>query len=220
MSRILPVEFFARPTLAVARDLLGATLVHESPEGCCAGIVVETEAYIGEGDPACHAVHGLTPFTAHLFGPPGTAYVYRSHGLHWCFNAVTEAEGIGCAVLVRAVEPIAGIELMRARRGDVPDRDLARGPGRLCQAFGIGPGHSGHAIVAPPLYFLAPERTPDRVLATPRVGITRGTDLPWRFVIAGSRFVSGRVPHPEQAACFAQPYNGREQRRQRAGVRS
>jgi DNA-3-methyladenine glycosylase len=156
------------------------------------GRIVETEAYLGPHDPACHAVAGLTPRTRDLHGPPGIGYVYRIYGMHWCFNAVTEAAGVGAAVLVRAVEPVAGIELMRERRSRARrDRDLTNGPGKLCAALGITGAMSGLPLDQPPI--LLRRGTPvrdDELFVTPRIGITRAADWPLRYCLLASEFVS------------------------------
>jgi DNA-3-methyladenine glycosylase len=188
-------EFFERPVLEVARDLVGCTVRH----GDTAGVIVETEAY-HDSEPACHAYVGLTPRTATLFGPPGRAYVYRSYGVHAMLNAVSEADGIGAAVLVRALEPVAGLDAMRARRGLERLEDLCSGPGRLTQALGIGLDLNGSDLSTGPIRLQPRSRTwRERVLATaPRVGITKAVELPWRFSAEGSRFVSR--PRPRASA--------------------
>ena len=182
--------FYDRPVLQVARELVGCLVTH----GGCSGVIVETEAY-HDSEPACHAFVGLTPRTRTLFGPPGLAYVYRSYGIHALLNAVTEPEGVGAAVLIRALEPLDGIEQMRARRGVGPIRALCSGPGKLTQALGIGLEHNGidldHGevvIVPAPVAWRGVPVAVDR-----RVGITRAVDLPWRFCAAGSRFLSRPV---------------------------
>jgi DNA-3-methyladenine glycosylase len=157
-----------------------------------AGRIVETEAYVGPEDPASHAAAriGRTRRNEPMFGPPGTAYVFRSYGVHWCLNAVTDRTDHPGAVLIRALEPVWGLQAMRSRRGS-RDRDLARGPGRLAQALGVTDALNGHALDAPPLEFLdAPALPPDRVAAGPRIGISRAADWPLRFTEAGSRWLS------------------------------
>ncbi|HEY8475248.1 MAG TPA: DNA-3-methyladenine glycosylase [Chloroflexota bacterium] len=190
---ILDEAFFRRPTLVVARDLIGATLVHETPDGVVAGVIVETEAY-PVGDPASHAFRGRTARNAAMFGPPGRAYVYRCYGVHWCFNVVTEDEGVGAGVLVRALQPLWGLASMRARRGEVPDRDLCRGPGRLTRALGIDDRHDGWDLMgSTPLRLVGPiPQLP--VVAAPRVGIRAAREAPYRFLVVGSPYVS--VPPP------------------------
>ncbi|HEX9039367.1 MAG TPA: DNA-3-methyladenine glycosylase [Ktedonobacterales bacterium] len=198
----LPRAYYARPTLEVARDLLGKTLWRRTADGLVGGLIVETEAYVAAVDPAAHAYRGKTPRNASMFAPPGTAYVYRSYGIHYCLNVVTEDEGVAAAVLLRAIHPTTGLELMRARRGPAtPDRDLARGPGRLCQALALTNADDGASLLGSDLWISA-TRTAAltallppvfRVAATPRIGITQATDWPWRFVIAGDPFVSARA---------------------------
>ena len=190
-GRTLPRRFYARETLAVTRHLLGAVLVHETPEGTAAGRIVELEAYVGEEDAACHAAAGLTPRTDPLYGPPGRAYVYFIYGMHWCFNAVTRPAGLPSAVVVRALEPLEGLELMRARRGDRPDRELARGPGRLARALAIGPDQNRADLTRGPLVIRAGEPVPEaRVAWGPRIGIRAAAELPYRAWIRGSPWVS------------------------------
>jgi DNA-3-methyladenine glycosylase len=185
--------FYERPVVEVARDLVGCVVRH----GETAGVIVETEAY-HNSEPACHAFVGLTPRTRTLFGPAGLAYMYRSYGIHAMLNAVSEAEGVGAAVLVRAVEPLDGVELMRARRGLDRAEDLCSGPGKLTQALGIGLEFNeidlaqGPVVISPPL---AAWRDLD-VSTGPRIGISRATELPWRFWAARSRFVSRGVVRP------------------------
>jgi DNA-3-methyladenine glycosylase len=192
LGRPLPPAFYDRDTEVVARELLGAVLVCESLDGRAAGRIVETEAYLGEHDPACHAAVGETARTRWLYGPPGTAYVYFIYGAHWCFNAVTRAVGLPSAVLVRALEPVQGADLMRARRGTPRhDRDLANGPGKLCAALGVTGEHNGLALDQPPLCIRADMTIPDEeVLVTPRIGITRAADWPLRWVVKGSAYAS------------------------------
>ena len=185
--------FYDRPTLEVAHDLIGCTLTH----GATAGVIVETEAYHMD-EPACHAYAGLTPRTATLFGPPGRAYVYRSYGVHALVNAVTEPEGVGAAVLIRALEPTVGLDLMRARRGRDAVGDLCSGPGKLTQALGIDVDLSGTDLARGPIV-IGP-RTPgweerETVVST-RIGITKAVELPWRVSVAASRYVSRPWPRP------------------------
>jgi DNA-3-methyladenine glycosylase len=184
--------WYERPVLEVARDLVGCTLGH----GDSAGVIVETEAY-HFSEPACHAYAGVTPRTEGLWGPPGVAYVYRSYGIHALFNAVCEPEGVGAAVLVRALEPTEGIELMRDRRGPVADRDLCNGPGKLTQALGIGLDLDGTTLLGGPIT-LGPRpagwEDVEVVRSAPRIGITRAVDLDWRFTAGGHPGVSR--PHP------------------------
>jgi DNA-3-methyladenine glycosylase len=154
------------------------------------GTIVETESYERD-DPACHAYVGLTERTEVLFGPPGRAYVYLSYGIHSLFNVVAEPEGEAAAVLVRALEPTAGIEAMRERRDGRPDRELCSGPGKLTEALGIGLSENGADLANDPFLLLAPEPSWEaEVLSGPRVGITKAVDRPWRFGVAGSRYVS------------------------------
>jgi DNA-3-methyladenine glycosylase len=186
----LGVEFFARSVHAVARDLVGCRLFH----GGCGGTIVETESYERD-DPACHAYVGLTKRTEVLFGPPGRAYVYLSYGIHSLLNAVAEPEGQAAAVLIRALEPTGGLDEMRARRGERPDADLCSGPGKLTDALGIGLDANGADLSAEP--FLMLPREPGwagEIVAGPRVGITKATERPWRFCLAGSGFVSRPRP--------------------------
>ena len=171
----------------VARDLVGCVLRH----GETAGVIVETEAY-HETEPACHAYIGLTRRTATLFGAPGTAYVYRSYGIHALLNAVCEPEGVGAAVLIRALEPVDGIELMRARRGLHDERRLCSGPGKLTVALGIDLDHNQSSLLDGPIAIC---RRPAawrevEVVADRRIGITKAPELPWRFTAAGNRYVS------------------------------
>jgi DNA-3-methyladenine glycosylase len=188
----LPLAFYERPVLDVARDLVGCVLAH----GSASGVIVETEAY-HESEPACHAYVGLTARTSTLFGPPGRAYVYRSYGIHALVNAVCEHEGVGAAVLIRALEPLDGIELMRMRRGSVPERELCSGPGKLTQALAIEldgnatplTGEGAIAIGARPAGWPQLE-----LVAGPRIGITKAAELPWRFCARGRRHVSRPWP--------------------------
>ncbi|MGZ3674390.1 MAG: DNA-3-methyladenine glycosylase [Ktedonobacterales bacterium] len=201
---LVPVSqvFYEQTTLDVARALIGKTLARRTARGLTAGIIVEVEAYAGAMDPASHAYRGLTPRNRTMFGPAGQAYVYLSYGMHCCINIVTEREGEAAAVLVRALEPTYGIELMRERRGArIADRNLCRGPGRLCQAMDITREQDGADLTAGPAtdgvdgLWVAEtgDWAMDAPIATsPRIGISRAVDWPWRFYVAGNRYVSGR----------------------------
>ena len=190
-GRPLPVRFYDRATEVVARELLGAILEHRTPDGMVRGRIVETEAYTGPDDPACHAAAGITPRTRILYGPPGMSYVYFVYGMHWCFNAVTREEGHGSAVLVRAVEPVAGLPLMRHRRRVSRDVDLTSGPARLCDAFAITGDQNGVRLDRGPLRILKGDDVPDeKVLVTPRIGIKKAADWPLRFLVRDNPFVS------------------------------
>ena len=176
--------FFARSVHEVAVELIGATFLVEG----VGGKIVELEAYHHE-DPAAHGYRGRTARNASMFGPPGRAYVYRSYGVHWCVNFVCEAEGVADAVLIRALEPTQGLEEMRRRRGLEDERLLCAGPGRLCQALAITREHDGLPLDRPP-FRLEPRTEPPEIARGPRIGITRAADLPWRYGLAGSRFLS------------------------------
>lgn len=192
-GRALRAAFFARPTLVVARELLGAVLVHETAEGRTAGRIVEVEAYVGESDPGCHAASGRTPRNAPLYGPPGVAYVYLNYGVHSLVNAVTEAEGQPAAVLIRALEPLEGHALMRRRRGadeSVTAHELCRGPGRLTRALGITLAANQHVLGEAPLSIEAGTASAE-VVWTRRIGLSRGGDRYWRGVVPGHPALSG-----------------------------
>ena len=183
-------SFYSRPVLEVARELIGCVVRH----GECSGLIVETEAY-HDSEAACHAHIGLTPRTRTLLGPPGRAYVYRSYGIHAMLNAVCEPEGVGAAVLIRALEPLDGIELMRERRGVEPLRALCSGPGKLTQALGIELADNDGDLLRGPVRITARPaawRDPEIDVDT-RIGITKAAELPWRFCAAGSRFLSRGV---------------------------
>src|SRR5260221_7182625 len=196
--QLLPQEWYAGAVLEVARRLLGKVVAHRTPGGLTAGVIVEVEAYGGADDPASHAYAGQTARNGVMFGPPGRAYVYFTYGMHCCLNVVTGAQGSASAVLLRALEPLGGIELMRARRGaHIRDRDLCRGPGRLCQALGVSLAQNGADLRSSDLWIAeAPERieqeTAVGIAASPRIGIARAADRPWRLYLTGSPYVSGR----------------------------
>jgi DNA-3-methyladenine glycosylase len=177
-------DFFARSVHKVAPDLIGATLLFKG----VGGIIVEVEAY-HHTDPAAHSFNGQTPRNAVMFGPPGFAYVYRSYGIHWCFNFVCEKEGSASAVLLRAIEPTHGIAAMRRRRGLDDERALCSGPGKLCEALGITGTHNGLALDQAPFSIHARTRKPE-IVSGIRIGITKAVDLPWRYGARNSRFLS------------------------------
>jgi DNA-3-methyladenine glycosylase len=186
----LPVSFFGRPAETVAHELLGALLVSEAGGERTAGRIVETEAYLGYDDPASHGYrHRRNQRNASLFGPPGTWYVYLSYGIHWCANLVCEEEERAAAVLLRALEPVEGLEVMRRRRGPVADRDLCSGPGKLCQALGITRSLDGLSMPRSNVKVTArrPGGPSHPVLVTPRIGITKAADWPLRFVVTPIR---------------------------------
>ncbi|MBB4052895.1 DNA-3-methyladenine glycosylase [Devosia subaequoris] len=181
MSALLEKSFFDRPVVAVARDLIGANLLFAG----AGGRIVEVEAY-DPTDPASHSFRGPTPRNRVMFGPPGHAYVYKIYGIHYCLNFVCQP---GSAILIRALEPLEGLDIMRARRGGLADRQLCSGPGKLAQALGIDLEHDGLALDAPPFAISAAEGA-HPIATGPRIGITKGAETPWRFVLAGSRFLS------------------------------
>jgi DNA-3-methyladenine glycosylase len=190
--RPLPPRFFARDTVAVARALLGQLLVSEVGGRRCLARIVETEAYTGPEDPACHAAGWRrTARTDVMYGPPGHTYIYFSYGMHWCLNVVTGPEGYPAAVLLRAAAPLEGLATMRRRRGAVPDRLLAAGPARLTEALGIDRRLYGHRLTEPPLWIAAGARVPPRrIVVGPRIGISVAADWPLRFHVRDDPYVS------------------------------
>ncbi len=195
----LPRSFYNRDTVQVAKDLLGAYLVRELEGRLLVGRIVETEAYVGPDDRASHASVGRTSRNAAMFGPPGYAYVYVIYGVHHCLNVVTEREGFPAAVLIRALEPIEGIEVMRKLRGGRPDRELTNGPGKLCQALAIDLRFYGHDLCAGREVWIASDglRPGEDVVQAPRVGVRgdeRALTVPWRFAIKGNPYVSRPAP--------------------------
>jgi DNA-3-methyladenine glycosylase len=202
----LPRDFYQRPTLDVARDLIGKVLVHEAPAGLAAGVIVEAEAYIGESDPACHAAPGPTRRNAPLYGPPAIAYVYLNYGIHYLVNAVTEAEGSPAAVLIRALEPLEGERLMRRRRARLSGRaaasfepmELCRGPGNLTRALGISLRHNGLDLTRSPLRIETRRADARPIGWSRRIGINVGVDVEWRVFATDSAAVSGPGPRPSR----------------------
>jgi DNA-3-methyladenine glycosylase len=184
ISRPLRRSFFARSVHKVAPDLIGATFLLNG----VGGVIVEVEAY-HHTDPAAHSFGGMTARNAVMFGPPGYVYVYRSYGIHWCVNFVCERAGSASAVLIRAIEPTAGLAAMRRRRGLSEERLLCSGPGRLTEALGITHAHNGLALDAPPFELFARAGKAE-VVSGPRIGISKAVDQPWRYGLAGSKFVS------------------------------
>ena len=187
-------SFFARSVHAVAPELVGAELYVDG----VGGTIVEVEAYDHE-DPAAHGFRGRTERNASMFGPPGHAYVYRSYGIHWCLNFVCEEEGVASAVLIRALEPTQGMETIAARRRGVEPRLLASGPGRLCEALAITRDHDGLPLDRPP-FELRERRVEPELVVGPRVGLTKAADRPWRYGLAGSRFLSRPFTGPARAS--------------------
>lgn len=192
MPNALHVGFYARDARNVAQDLIGCVLCSEVEGIRTAGIIVEAEAYL-EDDPASHAFGGLTGRNKSMFGPPGCAYIYRSYGVHWCLNAVTGTEGRGEAVLIRALEPREGIDIMKRRRGVQSERELCSGPGKLCAALGITGDLDGWPLDRWPLWIEMGRSGERRVVASTRIGITRATDQPWRYLDADSPWVSRKA---------------------------
>ncbi len=194
-NRRLGGRFFAPDTVSLAKSLLGKRLVSFADRKLTSGRIVEVEAYLGSNDPACHASRGVTARNEVMFRSAGHCYVYLIYGMYHCVNVVSEGAGVGSAVLIRAVEPVEGLDVMKGRRGRGGqfERDLARGPGRLCQAFGIERGISGQHFVSSPVIWLedAPQVSEGEISASGRIGISVGADLQLRFFLEGSRFVSG-----------------------------
>jgi len=195
---ILDRSIYQKKTVTIARELLGTYLVHDSPEGRTAGRIVETEAYLCRNDPACHAHKGQTKRNAVMFGPPGHAYIYFIYGMYYCFNVVTAPEGVGEAVLVRALEPVEGIALMEKRRKTTQLHNLCSGPGKLVLAMGMTPQMNGWPLFEGALTlhtkdsFACPIPRKSDIVATPRIGITAAAELPLRFYLKGNRFASRR----------------------------
>lgn len=199
-------KYFSRKTLVVAKSLIGAYLRHLTSDGPVGGIIVEAEAYVSYGDPGCHAFNGITPRNKVMFGPPGHVYTYFTYGNHWMFNVVTEKESLGCAVLIRALDPVEGLEIMRERRPKTrKDIDLTNGPGKLCAAMGIGQEQYGLDLLESDLRIYVPDAIFRRnyikrhggIVQTMRIGLTGGADLLYRFFLQNHPCVS--VRHRNQA---------------------
>lgn len=188
--RIYSQSFYSGNTVEVAKKLLGTYLIHQTPQGTTVGKIVETEAYLSCDDPACHAARGMTKRNAPMFGPAGTAYVYKIYGLYHCFNVVTNREGVGEAVLIRALEPVEGIPLMQERRGKTVLKELCSGPAKLVTALGITVDLNGSSLIEGPLKIGYSGRRDFAIVTTTRIGINVGADLPLRFYIAGNKFIS------------------------------
>jgi DNA-3-methyladenine glycosylase len=200
VASVLPRAFYERPTLTVAKDLLGKVLVHETGAGRAAGMIVETEAYIGEDDPACHAAPGRTARNAPLYGPPGMAYVYLNYGIHYLVNAVTESDGWPAAVLIRALHPVEGLGLMRRRRArgsgrtaaSFDEAELCRGPGNLTKALGIDLRQNLKDLTGSSLRIEDRRLKIGKTAWSPRIGITQAADRLWRCSLVGHAAVSGK----------------------------
>lgn len=200
----IPPAFYARPTLEVARELLGCEIWVKLGRSELGGRIVETEAYIGEEDPACHAHRGRTARTSIMYGPAGFAYVYFTYGNHWMLNFVTEREEFPAAVLIRAIEPIVGTALMRRRRRVPRDFDLTNGPGKLTSALGISGDENGESLQGPRLKVISPPRKFDEPVATSgRIGVNEGFDRPWRFFLEGNPWVSKYRATPYARAAYS-----------------
>lgn len=187
--------FFSRYTPEVARDLLGCTLVRAIGRSVLKARVVEVEAYRGKDDPASHAFRGLTPRTRVMFGEPGHAYVYFTYGNHWCLNVTTESEGIAGAVLIRAAEPLTGLEEMKEMRGVDEPTNLMSGPGKLTKAMGVDSRLNGEDLVTSKKLYLLSGEALSRIMSSTRIGVSAGRETEWRFFLDGSRFVSGARTH-------------------------
>ncbi len=215
--RVLPHSFYARPTLKVAEDLLGKVLVHRMRQGTASGVIVETEAYIGEDDPACHASFGRTARSEPLFGPAGFAYVYLNYGIHYLMNAVTEADGYPGAVLIRALQPLEGIELMAKRRAPdgraIDEHDLCRGPGNLTKALGITVKDNRLDLATSKLTIEDRGISVGEVATGPRIGIRAASDRPWRYWVEGHRSVSKKGGRGKgEGGRGTRPFSRRRQR--------
>jgi DNA-3-methyladenine glycosylase len=190
---VLNESFFNKDVVSLAKDLLGCELIHKSPAGTTAGLIVETEAY-HQTDEASHSYGGKTARTAAMFGPPGRAYIYFTYGMHWCFNITAEEEGVGAGVLIRALEPTRGIELMTKRRGGKALHELCSGPSKLVQAMGISRSDYGKLAFRGEFRLKwRSEASSLSIRGGPRIGISKAKDKPWRFWLKGNEFVSRKV---------------------------
>lgn len=189
-ENILPAAFYDRPTLEVLRDIIGKLIVYELPEGRLSARIVEAEAYIGQNDPACHAARGITPRNAVMFGPPGVSYVYFVYGMYHCLNFVTEPEGHAAAILLRAAEPVEGVEIMMRNSPGIASARLLSGPGKFCRSFGITRDHNGQSLTKPPLYLLDRPAAESELTYSGRIGIKQGIELLWRCYDANSKAIS------------------------------
>ncbi|HEX6508092.1 MAG TPA: DNA-3-methyladenine glycosylase [Chloroflexota bacterium] len=192
--RKLPREFYGRPAEPVARDLVGKVLARRTAEGTLRGRIVETEAYTGQTDPGSHAFRGPTSRNRVMFGPPGYVYVYVSYGMHYCMNVVTDTAGVAGAVLIRAIEPLEGIDEMERRRGGRSLTELCNGPGKLCQALGIDLQDYGADLEGSDIWLEDDDYTVPTLGVSARVGLSAGKDMPLRFFVQGSKFVSPGKP--------------------------
>ncbi len=190
----LPRSFYARPAVIVAPQLLGKVLARETSDGLVRGRIVEVEAYTGESDPGSHAYRGPTPRNRVMFGPPGHVYVYISYGTHFCMNVVTDTTGVAGAVLLRALEPLSGIEIMEANRGHRRQVDLCNGPGKLCQAFGITLAENGEDLEGDRMWIEDDGFMAETVTTSTRIGLSSGRELPLRFFLPGNAHVSRGKP--------------------------
>lgn len=187
----LPLAFYQRDTTQVAKELLGCYLVHNSPEGVTAGRIVETEAYLGQTDPACHSYGGMTDRCKTMFGPAGRVYVYLIYGIHYCFNITTDRPDLAAAVLIRALEPVEGIKLMQKRRGREKVTELCSGPGKLAQAMGFTREHDGASLFDGVIEVYGGGLRPEEeMVATTRIGISKAADWPLRFYLKNNPYVS------------------------------
>lgn len=190
-KEVLPLSFYERETTVVAKELLGHYLFHHDPEGMIAGRIVETEAYLGRDDPACHSYRGITPRCQSMFGSAGRIYVYLIYGMYYCFNITTDIPEVPAAVLIRALEPVTGIEIMRKRRRKDKLRDLCSGPGKLAAAMGFDKTFDGQSLLTGPVGVSPGQLKPDEeIITATRIGISRAVDWPLRFYLSNNPFVS------------------------------